>query len=244
MPLARFRSIIEYDGTDFAGWQIQPDQRTIQGEIVKGISQITGETVKLTGSGRTDAGVHAFGQVADFAIEKEIDPFKFLVSLNAVTPEDIAVKTIQEVDESFDSRRDADSRVYTYRIHIGPTALQRRFVWQINYELDVEKMNEAAREILGDHDFKAFCIAKSQKEMNNCRVIEASWKRLGYEALFTIEANRFLHGMVRMLVGDMVRISKDQLTIEQFKRKIISGEKSKEPLSVPPQGLTLVMVKY
>ena len=242
--MAHYRIVIEYDGTDFSGWQVQPSMRTIQGEIINGIVKISGENVKLTGSGRTDAGVHAFGQVSDFELEKDIEPLKFLFGLNAVTPDDIAIKAIQETERNFDSRRDALSRIYTYRIHIGPSALNRYFVWSINYELNIDKMNNAAKEILGDHNFSAFCVQKSLKENNNCRVIESTWRKIGYELMYTIEANRFLHGMVRSLVGSMVEIGRGKLTIDDLKRKIIDGDSDTANLKVPAKGLCLVKVKY
>jgi tRNA pseudouridine38-40 synthase len=216
----------------------------VQGELTEAIVKIAGERTTIHGAGRTDAGVHAFGQTAHFDIEKDIDPMKFIFGLNAVTSEDIAIKSLQEVDIDFDARRDAVSRIYTYRIHVGPTALQRRFVWQINYELDVERMNAAMPEIKGEHNFSAFCVQKSLKENNNCTVMDASWRKIGYEYLFTIEANRFLHGMVRLLVGSFSEIGKGKLTIEDFRRKIINGENSGYNLKVPARGLTLVKVRY
>ncbi len=242
--MAKYRIVIEYDGTDFSGWQIQPGSRTVQREIIDGISKISGENVKLTGAGRTDAGVHAFGQVADFEISKPIDPHKFIFALNAVTPDDIAIKYIQEVEPNFDSRRSATSRIYSYRIHIGPTALNRRYVWALNYELDLESMIHATDEIIGEHNFSSFCVRKSLKEDNTCNVLEASWRKVGFELLFTIEANRFLHGMVRSLVGSFVEIGRGKLSIEEFRRIMDESDYTSVGVKAPSRGLCLVNVKY
>ena len=242
--MAHYRIVIEYDGTAFSGWQIQPGLRTIQNEIITGICKISGETVNLSGAGRTDAGVHAFGQVADFGLKKDIKPLAFLLSLNAVTPEDIAIRSIQEVEPEFDSRRDALSRIYTYRIHQGPTALNRNLVWAINYELDTDLMNKACDEIAGEHDFAAFSIQKSLKTNNTCNVIGSSWRRIGAELLFTIEANRFLHGMVRTLVGRFVEIGKNKMPIEEFRRIIADGDYAAAGTKAPARGLCLVKVIY
>ncbi|MCP4631526.1 MAG: tRNA pseudouridine(38-40) synthase TruA [candidate division Zixibacteria bacterium] len=242
--MAHLRIVIEYDGTNYSGWQIQPGMRTIQEEITNAISQISGENVKLIGAGRTDAGVHAFGQNANFELSKEIEPMKFLFGLNAVTPDDIAIKSLQEVETGFDSRRDATSRIYSYRIHLGPTALNRLYSWQINFELDVDIMNDACKEIKGEHNFSAFCVQKSLKDNNNCIVVDASWKKIGYEYLFTIEANRFLHGMVRSLVGCFVEIGKGNLTNRELQRIIIDGSSMKGIPKAPSRGLCLVKVNY
>ncbi len=242
--MARYRVTLEYDGTEFAGWQVQPGLRTVQGEVIESIGKILGETIKVTGAGRTDAGVHAFGQVADFYIEKEIEPLKFLFSLNAVTPDDIAVKSLQEVEPGFNSRRDAKSRIYTYRIHVGPTAINRNYVWQLSYELDLNMMKEAAKAIIGQHDFSAFAVQKSLKEDNRCEVFDASWSSIGMELMFNIEANRFLHGMVRSLVGTFVEIGKGKIPVEDMERILNDGDYTSVGAKVPAKGLCLVKVNY
>ncbi|TET68480.1 MAG: tRNA pseudouridine synthase A, partial [Candidatus Zixiibacteriota bacterium] len=162
---------------------------------------ILGKKTELVGSGRTDSGVHAFGQVANFVIEEEVDLPKLLHSLNSMLPTDIVIRELTEVPEDFHARYSAISRIYSYRIHLGRSALNHRYVWELPYDLGLEELKWCAEVIRGEHDFTSFCVAKSQKDDCSCEVLVADWKEVGRELLFHIEADRFLHSMVRSLVG-------------------------------------------
>jgi len=235
---------IEYDGTDFAGWQVQPAERTVQGEIEKVLTTILGEKMELAGSGRTDSGVHAFGQVANFILEKEVDLPKLLHSLNSMLPKDIVIRELAEVPGDFHARYSAISRIYSYRIHLGRTALNHRHVWESPYDLGLDELKWCAEVIRGEHDFTSFCVAKSQKDDCSCEVMDADWKKVGRELLFHIEADRFLHTMVRSLVGTMVEVGRGFLPKEEFREMLKLEDRQKSGPTAPAKGLCLVAVKY
>ncbi len=235
---------IEYDGTDFAGWQIQPSERTVQGEMEKVLTTILGKKTELVGSGRTDSGVHAFGQVANFVIEEEVDLPKLLHSLNSMLPTDIVIRELTEVPEDFHARYSAISRIYSYRIHLGRSALNHRYLWELIYDLQLEELKWCAEAIRGEHDFTSFCVAKSQKNDCSCEVMVADWKKVGRELLFHIEADRFLHTMVRSLVGTMVEVGRGFLPKEQFGEILQLEDRTKAGPTAPAKGLCLVAVRY
>ena len=172
------RLTLEYEGTNFHGWQVQPKGRTIQGEIEDKLKRILKEKVSLIGAGRTDAGVHALGQVANFKTNSKLKLENMFKGLNSLLPPDIIVKDIKEVKNDFHARFSAKSRVYKYRIYLNRSAVLRRFVWEVGYALDLDKMEAVARKILGRHDFSSFCIAKSSKQNNVCNVLKTKWRKL------------------------------------------------------------------
>jgi len=235
---------IEYDGTDFAGWQIQPSERTVQGEMENVLTTILGKKIELVGSGRTDSGVHAFGQVANFILEKEVDLPRLLHSLNSMLPNDVVIRELSEVPEDFHSRYSAISRIYSYRIHLGRSALNHRYLWELLYDLGLEELKWCAEAIRGEHDFTSFCVAKSQKEDCSCEVMVADWKEVGRELLFHIEADRFLHTMVRSLVGTMVEVGRGFLPKEEFGEIVTLKDRTKAGPTAPAKGLCLVAVRY
>lgn len=235
---------IEYDGTDFAGWQIQASERTVQGEMEKVLTTILGKKTELVGSGRTDSGVHAFGQVANFVIEEEDDLPKLLHSLNSMLPTDIVIRELTEVPEDFHARYSAISRIYSYRIHLGRTALNHRHVWELPYDLSLDELKWCAEVIIGEHDFTSFCVAKSQKNDCSCEVLVADWKKVGRELLFHIEADRFLHTMVRSLVGTMVEVGRGFLPKEEFGEIVTLKDRTEAGPTAPAKGLCLVAVRY
>jgi tRNA pseudouridine38-40 synthase len=235
---------IEYDGTDFHGWQIQPNLRTVQGELENGIQTIFNHQVKLTGSGRTDVGVHALGQVANFHTESGLDEKSILKALNGVLPCDILIKKAEEVGLQFNARFSAMSRSYRYRIFLGRTAVSRRYSWEVLYPLDMEKIMETTRLILREHDFSSFCVAESAKEDNTCRVISSQWERCGEELIFEIEANRFLHSMVRSLVGTLIEVGRGYYSIADFEEIMEARDRTKAGPTAPACGLYLMEVKY
>ncbi len=242
--LKNIRLTLEYDGTDFHGWQIQPKRRTVQGEIQERLEQLLGEEIKLIGAGRTDAGVHALRQVANFKTESKLKLENILRGLDSLLPSDIVVRNIKQVDQRFHARFTAKSKVYTYRIYSGKTVFLRDFTWELNYHLDLNRMRAAAERMLGEHDFSSFCVAKSCKQNNTCRILKANWRRLKDELVFEIEANRFLHSMVRALVGTMVDVGRGHFSVLDFERILSSRDRRKAGLTAPAKGLYLMKVKY
>jgi tRNA pseudouridine38-40 synthase len=242
-----FRNIkieIEYDGTDFHGWQIQPKLRTVQKEIQDKLETILGHKVNLIGAGRTDVGVHALGQVANFKTASELDKNSIINGLNGLLPDDIVIKRIEEVDLNFNSRYDAKSRLYKYRIYPGRTAILRKYVWEVLYLLNLKSVLEATKKIEGEHDFSSFCVAESVKNNNTCRVFSAIWEKSIDELIFKIEADRFLHAMVRSLVGTLVEVGRGYFSVSDFVNIMEAKDRKKAGPTAPACGLYLVEVRY
>jgi tRNA pseudouridine38-40 synthase len=235
---------IEYDGTNFYGWQIQPKLRTVQGEIQEKLKTILKHQISLVGSGRTDVGVHALGQVANFKTENQLETESIMKGLNGILPDDVMIKKAEEVDLDFNSRFSATSRAYRYRIHLGRTAILRNYLWQVLYSLNFENMLDATEHALGEQDFSSFCVADSAKDNNLCNVISATWKKAGSELTFQIEANRFLHTMVRSLVGTLVEVGRGYFSVSDFVNLMKAKDRKKAGPTAPACGLYLVEVKY
>ena len=251
MPMHNVKLTVEYRGTGYAGWQIQAEQRTIQGEITQAIFKTTGSHVNLIAAGRTDAGVHALAQTANFIIDHQLAPERYKEALNFYLPEDIRIKASCEVDLDFNSRREAVSKRYRYLIGREKSALYRELRWEHPVELDLEQLRSGARFIVGEHDFAPFCVMASRKPDNVCFIKSARWFLIGPLLIFEIRGNRFLHGMVRSLVGAMVNLAaaeKDNnphnLTLERFGDIIQSLTEERVIFTAPPQGLYLVSVQY
>lgn len=235
---------IEYDGTDFSGWQKQPKLRTIQGEIEDKLKRILQEKITLTGSGRTDVGVHALEQVANFKTESKLNLISMHRGLNSLLPEDILIKDVEDVDLDFNSRFSAKSRVYRYKICLGNDVFLRRFAWEVSYCLDLSKIKKATKTILGRQDFTSFCVSKSVKPDNHCFIFRASWKKEGKRLDFEIEADRFLHTMVRNLVGTLIDVGRGYFNLKDFADILKAKDHKKAGLTAPAKGLYLVTVNY
>ncbi|MFC1526495.1 tRNA pseudouridine(38-40) synthase TruA [Candidatus Latescibacterota bacterium] len=201
---------LEYDGTDFVGWQIQARGRSIQGELHRALGQLLREEVMPVGSGRTDAGTHALGQVAHFHTTSGLPPERLARALNSLLPPDIAVTACSEASGDFHARYSALSKRYRYRIATAKPALDRRFVWTLYRSLDLQRLNDAAGALSGTHQFAAFCKQDPVPERFDCRILDCCWYRQGLELVFEVEANRFLRHMVRILVGTMVEVGLGQ----------------------------------
>lgn len=245
------RLILEYKGTAYAGWQSQDGPATVQDEVIAAIRKTTGQSVTVTGAGRTDAGVHALGQVANFRIRHDIAPEKYREALNHYLPDDIRVHEATEVPAAFDARRSARWKRYRYLLADERSALYRDYRWEVPYRLDGERMREAAALITGAHDFSAFCVVASRKEDNRCTIYHSQWRRTGPLWVYEIRGNRFLHTMVRCLVGGMVNLARcapDQnqhnLTLDRFADILIKPGADRVTFTAPPQGLYLVSVHY
>ncbi|MBS4027680.1 MAG: tRNA pseudouridine(38-40) synthase TruA [Ignavibacteriales bacterium] len=242
--MRNIKLVVEYDGTNFFGWQKQVQQRTVQEEIEKILEQVLQHTISLLGAGRTDAGVHAKGQVANFLTETPLANEKIFSALNGLLPEDIAILSVENVPPEFHSRYSAREREYVYTIATQPSALHRKFCWEFFFSLDIERMNAAAVQISGEHNFSSFCKNISEQENTACTVYSAEWKRELPFLKFTIRGNRFLHGMVRTLVGTLVDVGRDAVTLEEFSTILHSHNRSNASQSAPAKGLCLEKVIY
>jgi len=235
---------IEYDGTNFYGWQVQPKLSTVQGEIRDRLNTVLGHEVNLTGSGRTDVGVHALGQVANFKTENQLDKESILRGLNGLLPDDIVINRVEEVDLDFNARYSAKSRIYKYRVYLGRTAILRKYVWEVLYLLNLENILKATEEICGEHDFSSFCMTESTKENSICKVASATWEKSGNELIFVVKADRFLHTMVRSLVGTLIEVGRGYFSVSDFVNIMKAKDRRKAGPTAPACGLYLVEVKY
>lgn len=238
---------IQYDGTGYAGWQIQNNAVTVQQVIKEKLQLILRqEEINLTGSGRTDAGVHALGQRANFFTEEIKDQHKFLYSLNSVLPKDISVVSVKEVSEDFSARFSARQRSYFYILNSVKSPFFEKYSWLDSRfaELDINVLNSISNIFLGIHDFTSFSKKNSEIENKQCEVFNIRWRRKGPLILFFIEANRFLHGMVRTIIGTILK-SLNQDNPEKYIEGIFTAA-SREAAdeSVSARGLFLYKVKY
>jgi len=239
--------IIEYDGSNYLGWQIQPNGQTIQGVIQDRLKRLTGEPLQLIGSGRTDAGVHALGQVAHFKTESPMDANTFQRALNSLLPEDIVIRRAEEVEADFHARRSAKSKIYEYRIlnHSTPPAVDRQYVWHVPQKLNLDEMKKATHNLVGEHDFSAFRSVGSSTRSSVRNILRADWK-MGKGGLlrFEIEASGFLKQMVRAIVGTLVEVGRGKISAQEFKRILDSKDRKEAGPTAPAQGLFLKEVRY
>jgi len=239
--------VLSYEGTDYRGWQFQPGEKTIQGVVQEKITLMTRERVPLIGSGRTDAGVHALGQVANFHTHSRIPVDGFLRGLNSLLPDDIVVRNAANVHAEFHSRYCAVSKVYVYVVRNNdlPNPFLRRFAWTIRGNLDVEAMNRAARCLYGKRDFSAFRAAGSSISRPVRTVKRAQWRRLDRDRYaFVIEADGFLRHMVRNIVGTLVDVGRGKSNAENVERILESKDRQQAGVTAPAMGLFLKEVLY
>jgi len=237
---------IEYDGTNYSGWQLQSGQDSIQARIEAALERIFSSSVRVRASGRTDAGVHARAQVAAFTLPRPFDAAELHRALNATLPHDIVILNAEAVDDSFDPRRHAIARVYDYRIlnQPLPSALERRYSWLIREPLDLDRMNEAARIFIGEYDFAAFRTLGTQMKTTVRRVNASEWRRDAAHLIYRVEASSFLRHMVRTMVSTMVEVGRDKMAPGFIAELLQRRERSMAPAAAPPQGLFLVEVRY
>jgi tRNA pseudouridine38-40 synthase len=242
----QFRLLLEYDGTDYHGWQLQPNVRTLQGVLEEALATALRHPARLNAAGRTDAGVHALGQVATFRTERTIEPRELRKTLNALTPGDVSVREVAPVPETFDARRSATSRVYEYRIWNQPwrSAFWHRYTWHVPRALDLRAMRAAAAVLVGERDFSAFRAADCDSESRTRRVIHSGLTETDNLCTYRIQANAFLKHMVRTIVGTLVSVGVGELTPEDVGRILAGRDRTRAGATVPPQGLCLVAVSY
>lgn len=245
--MPNFKISIEYDGSNYHGWQRQAADRTIQGEIETALMTMTGHRITLTGSGRTDAGVHARNQVANFQCETRLAPEAFHKGLNSLLPEDIVITSCEMAPETFHARYDAKSKIYHYRMlnRPLPVAISRQYAWHIRKKLDLEAMRNALRFIAGTHDFKAFEGSGSPRTDTVRCILHADLVHTdGGYIVFKIEGDGFLKFMVRNIVGTLVNVGLGKMTPDDFKRVLDSKDRGLAGITAPPHGLFLMDVKY
>jgi tRNA pseudouridine38-40 synthase len=245
--MKNFKLIIEYDGGAYSGWQRQAADPTIQAEIESALAVMTRTKVSLIGAGRTDAGVHALGQAANFRCDTRLEPEAVMKGLNSLLPADIAVRDCRLASESFHARFDALSKVYRYRILNRETRspVARRFAWFIHRPLDLDRMQAAARLLTGRHDFKAFESTGSPRAHTVRHVMAAEWTTEDPEVLsFRIEADGFLRCMVRNIVGTLVTVGLGKIAPTGVLEILLSRDRRRAGATAPPQGLFLMEVAY
>ena len=250
--MRNLKVILAYDGTDFCGWQVQPDAQSVQGALSQAIGRVTGEKVLPQGSGRTDAGVHALGQVASFSIASPIPAENLSKALNDVLPASIRVLEVTEQPAEFHARKSARAKTYRYRIYrdaICPPFLAR-YVWHYPYPLDDDKMNRAAAGVVREHDFTSFAAVDSEHSRDSAgasnvrRIFESEWRREAEELIYTVRGNGFLHHMVRNLVGTLLLAGKRTLQPEDIVQILQARNRSAAAATAPANGLYLVSVEY
>ena len=232
---------LEYDGAPFAGWAAQPGKRSVQGELEAAIATILGERHQLTVAGRTDRGVHAWGQVASYAAEA-LDP----VNLNALLPPEIAVLRSAPAGEDFDARRDARSRSYCYRVlaRRERAAFEHARAWWVGYRIERDVLHACAAALCGRHDFTAFTPTQTHHQRFEREVLGAEWRERGDLLEFWIEGDAFLRHMNRVLVGTMIEVGRGRRTLEDFTDLLDGAPRSRGGETAPPHGLYLASVSY
>lgn len=246
IPLKIFKLLIEYDGTNYHGWQIQPSDTSIQNEIQKILSLITQENIIIHGSGRTDAGVHATGQVAHFESATSILPEKIQTALNKMLPDDIVIKKCICAKADFHARYSAKTKTYNYRILNSPipAAISRHYSWHIKKNLDVNLMQTAADFLVGKKDFKAFEGVGSPKKSTIRQLYEAQFTKEDEIITFLVTGSGFLKFMVRNIVGTLVDVGLGKTTPDEFNEILKSKDRSNAGMTAPPHGLFLKHVEY
>lgn len=253
MSTRRIKLDIEYDGTDFVGWQVQARGRTVQGELSAALDSFLQQNIVPVGAGRTDAGVHARGQIAHFDTDSEHDPGCMKRALNAILPEDIAIKEVREVPDDFHARYSALSKRYCYSISMAKSPLQRRQAWTLRRpKLDIASMQDASRLLCGVHGFEAFCNHDPPPDSFLCDIADCQWLTAGDELVLEIEANRFLRHMVRIIVGTLVEVGRGKMNAASISKLLTAPDGEDEEIAqrseagptAPACGLCLLYVKY
>jgi tRNA pseudouridine38-40 synthase len=243
---------VSYDGTEFSGWQVQPDAVTVQGTLASAIGRITGEKVLPQGSGRTDAGVHALAQVMTFVTESSVPTENFLKAMNDLLPASVRVLEVVEAAPDFHARHSARAKTYRYRIDRESicTPFLARYVWHYPYSLNEEAMAAAAALVVGEHDFTSFAAVDPERSregepaLNVRTIFSSAWERIGDELIYTVRGSGFLHHMVRNLVGTFILVGRGTLPADDVTRILEARKRSAAGATAPASGLYLVSVEY
>lgn len=242
--MRNIKVVLEYDGTDFVGWQWQPQGRTVQGAFQDSLGKLIQETPKIIAAGRTDAGVHALGQVVNFQSATKLRAEQIKLGLNSYLPDDIRVLEVSDVSGRFHARYDAVRRVYRYAVSKKPLAIGRQYAWYCKYVLDTDKMRMASVFLIGSHVFRSFSKLIEGEPHYLCDVESAQWVDSDDKLVFEICANRFLHNMVRMIVGTLIEVGRGKYSPEYLRFLLDAKEAKGVNFVAPPQGLFLVKVHY
>lgn len=244
--MRNLRMVIEYDGTSYHGWQSQREEVTIQKTIEQALEKILGERVRIVGAGRTDAGVHALGQVANFRSKTRMDSLTLKKALNALLPGDIVIRKVEEVAADFDSCIHAVGKTYRYSIlnREDPCAIGRHYCLHINRPLDLEAMKVAAACLVGEHDFSSFRSSSCSSRNPIRRVSRAEFRREGEMVHFLIESNGFLHHMVRSIMGTLIEVGRGRITPADFRAILYARDRKLAGKTADPRGLCLMEVRY
>lgn len=250
--MRNIKLVLAYDGSEFSGWQVQPDVATIQGTLASAIGRLTEEKVLPHGSGRTDAGVHALAQVASFHSESSIPLDHLVKALNHILPPSIRVLEAEEVPLEFHARKSARAKTYRYRMYRAPICppFLARYVWHYPFPLDEPAIERAAQHVVGEHDFRSFAAVDPQPRAAEAnpssvrRIFHSSWTRMGDELVYTVQGNGFLHHMVRNLVGTFLLVGKGTLQPDDVMVILDQRKRSAAGATAPANGLYLVRVDY
>jgi tRNA pseudouridine38-40 synthase len=244
MVTKNFKLVLQYDGTDFNGWQIQPDERTVQGELTRVLSRIMKTDVRVTGAGRTDTGVHAVGQVANFRADTAMKPDEVIRAANSLLPPDVMVSAAEEAGPDFDARRNATARTYLYKLGFTWDVFNRRYVHVVGSDIDVDRMAAAAETLVGEHDFAAFGNASEDFPTTVRQVTDFTVNRVAGGINLHVRANSFLYRMARNMVGALIAVGRGAMTVNDVKRVLDEKDRTELGPPAPPQGLYLERVDY
>jgi tRNA pseudouridine38-40 synthase len=245
--MRNLKLLLSYDGTDFHGWQTQPNGRTVQETLERALADLTGEErVRLTASGRTDAGVHAVGQVANLHTASQLPPHVVRRGVNAKLPPDVIVRQVEEVPAEFDANRDAVRKLYRYVLHLGevPDLFLRRYCYHLRRRLDVEAMRRAGAALVGTHDFRCFETEWPNRKSSVRTVTHLALNRFGDFLWLDVEADGFLYNMVRAIVGTLINVGRGFWPEAHVAELLASGDRTRAGPTAPPHGLFLMRVSY
>lgn len=246
--MRRVKLTVAYDGTNYSGWQIQPNADTIERQLDIAINKVTKEKIHVTGASRTDAGVHAMGNVAVFDTDSAIPPERFSYALNACLPQDISVQSSEEVSPDFHPRHCDTRKTYEYKILNTqmPIPQLRNYSWHVSYELDIDVMRKAASYLVGEHDFKSFCCVRTQAEstVRTIYSLEVLYDMQNAQVIIRITGNGFLYNMVRIIAGTLIDAGRGKINPDDIPDILKYKDRSKSGKTAPPQGLTLMKIDY
>ncbi len=244
--MRRIKLIVAYDGTDYCGWQIQPNGITVEEVLNRALSRLTGEEIRVIGASRTDAGVHARGNIAVLDTASTIPAERFAYAVNPLLPEDIVVVKSEEVPQDWHPRYQNSVKTYEYRIlnREMPDPLKRKYTWHVSFPLDIDKMREAAEHLKGQHDFRSFCSVHTAVKSTVRTIYTLDIVKSGDEIIIRISGNGFLYNMVRIIAGTLAEVGRGFRTPEDVRDLLTAKEREQAGATAPPQGLTLIRIEY
>lgn len=244
--MRRIKLIVAYDGTDYCGWQIQPNGITVEEVLNRALSRLTGEEIRVIGASRTDAGVHARGNIAVLDTASTIPAERFAYAVNPLLPEDIVVLKSEEVPQDWHPRYQNSVKTYEYRIlnREMPDPLKRKYTWHVSFPLDIDKMREAAEHLKGQHDFRSFCSVHTAVKSSVRTIYTLDIVKSGDEIIIRISGNGFLYNMVRIIAGTLAEVGRGFRTPEDVRDLLTAKEREQAGATAPPQGLTLIRIEY